>query len=401
MRAFITAALFLWLTGCASYQNKVDAARESLRHGRYDEAAEAFGSLALQPGGDQLVYLLDWGLSLYLAERYEESIEAFTAADQLVDLNDYLSLSKETASLLLGQEMVQYKGTSYEKLLINVYLALNFLQLNQLESAAVEIRKLRLRLGQLSEQGEKDYNRSFLASYLSAVVWEMAGEWDSAVIDYETAYKLSPDVSLLRQDLLRATYRARRMERHRQLLEQWGVSFDPSQLKTHGQVVFLVHQGWVSRLRISSANYRLPELQRVPARTQRVELKLTSEADEEVQVSEVIFDLDDMAHQYMGDIIMPLLVKRLAGVAAKAVAADQVRQKNETLGALAWVAMNVSDRADLRQWSTLPETFQILRFTLKPGTYEVSTKSGEAQGALPQKITVEAGKIHFEDFRVF
>src|SRR5690606_34233798 len=113
--------------------------------------------------------------------------------------------------LLLGQERVQYKGTSYEKLLINVYLALCFIKLEDLEGAAVEIRKLRLRLGQLQERGEKDYNRSFLALYLSALIWEMAEQWDSAVIDYEAAFKILSNVDVLKQDLVRANYRARRM----------------------------------------------------------------------------------------------------------------------------------------------------------------------------------------------
>lgn len=408
----LLALLLVLATGCATYQSRVQSARNDLYQGRFEKAAEALEPLALKSGSDQLVYLLDWGVSLYLSGQHRESIEALTAADQLVDFNDYLSLSHETASLLMGQEMVQYKGTSYEKLLINVYLALNFLKLNEFESAAVEIRRLRLRLGQLAERGEKDYHRSFLASYLSGLVWEMAGEWDSSVIDYEAAFKINPDVQVLKQDLLNANYRARRRERLRQLEALFAAKVDPATLREKGQVVFLIDQGWIPRLRMSSANFRVPELYSVPSQVERVQMFLTPQGEKEgeppsyTQQSEVIFDLEHMAHQYHADIMGPLILKRLAGVAAKAVVSDQVLQKNQTLGELTWLAMNVSDRADVRQWSTLPATFQILRLTLPPGIYEVHLR-GQGRGlsseevSAPRQVQVLPGKIFFDSLRVF
>jgi hypothetical protein len=399
--------LFIWVAaGCATYQNRLETARSQMQSGQFKEAAETLKPLALQPGVDQLVYLLDWGMSLYLAGEYKEAVEAFMAADQLVDFNDYLSLSNETASLLLGQERVQYKGTSYEKLLINVYLGLCFFKMNDLEGAAVEMRKLRLRLRQLAERGEKDYNRSFLALYLSAMVWEMTGEWDSAVIDYEAAYKIYPGLSVLRHDLVRANYRAQRMERYRELKSKWNVPFEPSDLKTQGQLVVLLDQGWISRLQQSPANYRIPELYRVPSAIRGIKVTLLAPEYQLEGASELMFDLDEMAHKYYADIITPLILKRLAAIAAKAVVADQVRQKNETLGDITWLALNLADRADVRQWSTLPQTFQILRVNLPPGTYKVTLKALSTYGehslsGLPSEITIDPGKISFHTLRVF
>ncbi|MCB0385830.1 MAG: hypothetical protein KDD43_10595, partial [Bdellovibrionales bacterium] len=84
---------------------------------------------------------------------------------------------------------------------------------------------------------------------------------------------------------------------------------------------------------------------------------------------------------------------------------DQLRQKNETLGQLAWIGMNLADRADTRQWSTLPETFQIARMYLPAGTYKVRVegltdngkKSGEEMA--PVEIKVKPGKKTFMTWR--
>jgi hypothetical protein len=95
----------------------------------------------------------------------------------------------------------------------------------------------------------------------------------------------------------------------------------------------------------------------------------------------------------------------VAGIATKAVVADQIRQKNELLGTLAWVALNVADRADLRQWSTLPEGFQIARIPVKAGRYKVravgldggGNTAGEESPA--REIEVKPGKKAFLSWR--
>ncbi|MDN8836899.1 hypothetical protein Q0M54_13990, partial [Staphylococcus aureus] len=81
----------------------------------------------------------------------------------------------------------------------------------------------------------------------------------------------------------------------------------------------------------------------------------------------------------------------------KAVLADQVRQKDNALGAVAWIVLNATDRADVRQWSTLPETFQISRLSVKPGIYKVKVQGLDNFGSptgeeMPEKdIEVKPG----------
>jgi hypothetical protein len=90
---------------------------------------------------------------------------------------------------------------------------------------------------------------------------------------------------------------------------------------------------------------------------------------------------------------------------SKAVVADQVRQKNSALGDLAWIGMNILDRADTRQWSTLPETFQVARIWAKEGVHKVKVEGLNDAGAAageemaPVEVFVKAGKKVFINWR--
>ena len=96
-----------------------------------------------------------------------------------------------------------------------------------------------------------------------------------------------------------------------------------------------------------------------------------------------------------------------AGVATKAVMADQIRQKNELLGPLAWIGMNLADQADLRQWVSLPASFQIAKQRLKPGRHRLRivglSNSGQPTGEMSEwiEVNVKAGGKSFLNWRSF
>jgi hypothetical protein len=67
--------------------------------------------------------------------------------------------------------------------------------------------------------------------------------------------------------------------------------------------------------------------------------------------------------------------------------------------------MNVADQADLRQWSTLPQTFRIARVFVKAGRYKIGASGLDASGAetdehMPEReIEVRAGQKTFLTWR--
>ncbi len=400
--AILAAALTL--SGCATYQMKVHGARESLKFGDTVKAVADLEEPANEEGRDQLVYLLDYATTLQKAGRYKESAQAFSRAEKIADIQDYHSLSKVASSLVLSEEMVQYKGDDYEKVLINAVNAVNYLEMGNLDGALVEVRRLNQKLIRFKNEAKKDYEQNPYGHYLSAILFEADRKWDDAYISYKNAYDVAPSYPPLREDLIRAAIRAQRPEE----LEQWQKKFPEVKIKPEwrdpkmGEIVLVFMQGWGPRKRPRPENPRYPYLVPAPSNTQMAKLVI----DDAVEIpSQRVFSVQDIAIKTLNDDYARLVATRLVGVGVKAVVADQIAQKDKALGAIAWIAMNAMDRADVRQWSTLPESFQIARIAAKPGKYKVKafgynwsgTRSGEM---MPEReIEVKAGRKAFVTWR--
>lgn len=389
------------LVACASYQHQTDDFRSKLYQGRPSEAAEKVKEKAFKPGDDQVVYLFEYGTAQQMAGNYAESNKAFLKAEDLTEVKDYHSVSRIAGSLLLNEGMVQYKGDDFEKVLINGMLAINYLMLGQLDEAQVETRKLNDKLYKYRFEGKRNYQQNPFAFYLSAMIWEAERNWDSAYIDYKKAYDLNPDIDYLKEDLIRAGMAARRDED----VAMWKKKFPgvkPADLKNNGEVVLIYQQGWGPKKQPNPAFQRVPKL--YPQSSYTMHAKLEVEGGQS-ELSQTTANISDIAIKQLDEQYAGLIAMRVAGVATKAVVADQIRQKNELLGQLAWLASNAMDQADLRQWSSLPATFQVAKLRLKPGRYKIRAvginmggePTNETTGWLD--IKVEARKKQFIYFR--
>ena len=72
MRVAIVLAV-LSLAACATYQSKVEEARESMRAGNPAKAAALLEPMASKQNDDQLVYLLDYGTALQQSGDFKKS----------------------------------------------------------------------------------------------------------------------------------------------------------------------------------------------------------------------------------------------------------------------------------------------------------------------------------------
>ncbi len=397
--------LFFLLTSCATYQSKVDGPRNLLAQGNYDKAIAELEPLANKEGGDQLMYKLDYGVALQQAGRYKESAKAFNEAEKIADVQDYHSISKVTGSLLLSEEMKQYKGEDYEKVLINALNAINYVMMGELDEALVESRKLNNKLYKYKFEAKKNFAQNPYAFYLSAIAWEADRKWDDAYIDYKKAYELAPDFPNLKEDLIRSAIRASREDE----LAKWKKAFPEVKIRpewkdpSYGEIVLIYLQGWGPRKHPRPENARYPMLIPVASNTRNAQLKVGTKN----LTTAPIFSVEDVAIKTLDADYASLMASRVAGVATKMVVADQIRQKNELLGNLALIGMLISDRADLRQWSTLPQTFQIARTFVKAGKHNVSvngvtaTGAASGEGLADKEIFVKPGQKFFLSFRSF
>ena len=190
------AVLGLGLSGCSSTRMGDTEIDDKFRAGDYDGATErlkaGFEKETLE-GKDGLLYLLDLGLSLHTAGKYEESLKYFRMADAAVEIKDYTSLSTEAATLLASDSIKQYKGEDFENVLISAYLAMDYALIGKSEDAIVEAKRVNRKLYMMATDGKRNYKQNAFARYLSATLYEADKNWNDANIDYKHAAELLPE----------------------------------------------------------------------------------------------------------------------------------------------------------------------------------------------------------------
>ena len=94
--------------------------------------------------------------------------------------------------------------------------------------------------------------------------------------------------------------------------------------------------------------------------------------------SEKVYDLDQISIQTMEAIFKKLVARALARqaarIATRAAAVNNQKQSALQVAALATYLFEAMDTADLRQWSTLPASFQIARVYLHAGKHHITVK---------------------------
>ena len=88
-------------------------------------------------------------------QEYEESNIHLTQAEDAIEELFTKSISKATASMLLNDNTFAYAGEDYEDIYVNIFKALNYINLNKPESAFVEIRKVNIKLNLLEDKYKK------------------------------------------------------------------------------------------------------------------------------------------------------------------------------------------------------------------------------------------------------
>ena len=368
--------------GCSLYQFKMYEARKKLKAGQVESSLTILKKHVEESSDDKLVYLMDYGTALQIAGRYKESNEAFLLAHDIAEIQDYHSVSKITASLLFSESMVQYKGDHFEKVFINAMLALNFLMLGNHEAALVETRRLNEKLYKLKVEGGKSYEENEFAYYLAGMIWESDRKYDDAYIDYKKAYQINPNMPFIKQDLLRTSYFARRMQAHKKHLKEFNMKFDPRDYKNKSELVMIYQQGWGPVKKPSPRAPRFPAL--FPVSSQTMAAKIV--VDEKKYETQKVFDVTSEAINTLKEQYAALIAKRVAAEATKIAVSKTLEKEKEALGQLAYAVMKMADTADLRQWSTLPNSFQLQRIWLKPGSYDVSV-NGVTRNSQPSGET--------------
>lgn len=408
----------LVMAGCATYRGNMQSVDQALAA---QQPAAALKALTPLSGGrNQVLYLLNKGMILRIQGDYAGSVDAFEAAKPLMEYLEATSVSENIGALTLSENLRSYQGALYERLLLHVYQALNYLQLGQPDSARVEVQQIDLLLRRLYPDNDAapDGGDAF-ARYFSGLVYEDLGEWSDAMISYRKAYQayqaqgvldsaIPPD---LQMSLCRfADYLGLDQElddyKKRFNLDSWppviANNSDPS-----GQLVFIFSNGLApEKVPIQTVvqnpvdghffTVSLPSMRRqIPTVTDAI-VRVQQQSVPTVPVESVAAD----AAKALAAEMPKLIADEIARNVTRQIAANQADKNGQGLGALLSLVGAIADQPDTRIWNTLPDDIQMARLNLPPGTYTVTVQLRGRYGGVisTQKldhIVIQSGQMTF------
>ena len=393
-------AVALLLTGCAGdYIARTAGYRHAYEAYNYPPAIQGFGSEAQSgPQIDQLLAMMDQGMVLHAAGKFEESIQVLAQADKLSERLDFVSVSEEAKVLISSERERAYRGEDFEKLMISTLQALNYAQLGKDEDALVEVRRVNERMQRMINEEKKPYEQLAVARYLTGVLWEDQRHADDAFIDYMAANQLAGDLGSLAEPLVRLAKETGRAEALTQLRRQYPW-VQPTPLgQDEGQILVVIEAGKVPvKTNGSRSGGPKAEVIAVPVFRDRpwirdAQVVLDGDANTALRPTTVT-SLEQVAKIHLDHRIDGLVARQFgalalrAGIAAGAGAAT----KSEAVGILTFLALSYVNQPDLRSWMSLPAEFQLARYRVPAGVHRLTVVAGG--GAREVQVDVRPKRV--------
>ena len=190
----ILAILFCaLLTSCASNMAYYSSLDGLVTNQRFSDAVKLTQTSRDKYYGDKnaLLYCLDVGFFLHTAGEYEESNKYFEKAKELFDYYFTKSITTEASTWLVNDNTRPYYGEDFERVLVNIFSAINYTMLGKMQDALVEARQADNFLTSLqTKYGYKNvYKEDAFARYFLGMLYENSNEPNDAYISYYKAFK--------------------------------------------------------------------------------------------------------------------------------------------------------------------------------------------------------------------
>lgn len=419
---FLFASLVV-IQSCATYYQTHYSFNEAFEKGKLEEALEALqNSPAKEYRKTEFLHLANNGLLLSILGKYEESNEYFEKA--FIYGEDYrINYINEAASYLTNPTVTAYKGEDHEHLFVLYYKAMNFLKLGKRQEALVECRRLNIRLQQLSDRYESDkkYKRDAFIHMLMGIIYEADNDYNNAFIAYRNAYEIYQTdyqdlfnftvPEQLKLDILKTALLnglSSEFDYFKREFDMPSYQYRPAE---GGDLVFFWHNGlspikseWSINFIINRSNNMITFVNSDLGFSFPFNVGDYDEKDKsglaDLEVFRVAFpkyverprfytsgsisvndttlmlqpaeDVNKIASHVLAQRMTLEFSKALLRAALKKVTEYEMRKENKALGSLFGIINALTEKADTRNWQTLPHTIYYSRVPLKLGSNEVT-----------------------------
>jgi hypothetical protein len=191
MKLLFTLPLAVLLNCATAYSEKIQVVEESLYRGDFETAIQKIRSLVVNSDSkDRLLYLMEAGVVLRAKGDYAGSNKAFGEAEGIADTIQ-VSASREALSFALSDNESNFQGESFERVLIKFYMALNYLNMNDLDAAKRYFKKVAFEQKEM-KFSEGSYKQNVMARYLDAIVSEHLAKYNDARVEYKNILAIEP-----------------------------------------------------------------------------------------------------------------------------------------------------------------------------------------------------------------
>ena len=416
-------ALCLLFSACGTYYQKNIRFHKLFLHKKLVEADQLLAQdKRAKRKNTRLLYYLNRGMTNHLMGQYEASNHFF---EQAYYMHEDLQTNpiSETLALLINPDITDYRGEDHEIFLIHYYKALNFLQLNQLQAALVECRRLNIKLNQISDKYNTPdkYRRDAFIHTLMGLVYQANGDYNDAFIAYRNAVEIyQEDYQLLfglhipqqlQKDLIYTAYKTGLQDQVSYYQQLFKLNYDPDYEDSRGDVVLLWNNGlgpvkseWGINFvvlkgagggMISFVNEELglffpfplgdeERSQQSLANLQFIRVAFPKYVERPLLYDtaiahvdgiryplEILEDINAISFRVLRQRMILELSKSLLRVALKKVAEYQLSKQNDLLGAMVGIFNFATEKADTRNWQTIPHSIYYTRIKLPEGVHQV------------------------------
>lgn len=431
----LIAGLSIGLSGCRTYYQKTEGTERAIVTKKYEKAEEAIRkSKFLSRKRNRLLYYLELGKVQHLQGDFKASNISLNNADLMME--EYRNLLEMAVGVTVNPAVQPYSAEPHEKIFVHYYKALNYLQLGQIEDAIVEARRIDLSGTQNENDAngkDKKYGNDPFGLMLMGMIYEVDRDYNNAFIAYRNAKKIyiEDETGLykdnipesLERDLVRtATYAG--MNYNSELKVQdlpngeaiifWENGLAP--IKEEKNMFFSLNKNngkffFVSDNLFIPVDYDFnknnPDFKPSDIGLIRLAWSFYVPRNSGAQTAIItlngvqkrfypIEDVSAIALQIERDNYLKELGKNLLRITLKKVSELSLSKENEYLGLALGIANVATEKADTRNWQTLPSNIQYARIPLEKGVNKISitTNTGEKQ-----EFNFEGnGNIYFRNF---
>ncbi len=423
----IVLALIAGQVGCATYYTKSRDTEEAILAYNYAKAEQKIESNKfLKKKRNALLYYLEMAKINHLKGDYKKSIEYFKYADFMMD--QYNSVADIAVGMAINPAMQPYRTEPHEQILSHYYNALNYIYLGNTEEAVVEARKMNLRQQALevsSKGKESKYSKDPFGMIMMGMIYEADNDFNNAFIAYRNAYNAYQSSEIdafgsmplyLTADLVRMSRLARIPHQLKaeevqnipstkgeggELILFWENGLAPIKMEKNlfftlnkdngtGLYVFSDAQNIIEipvdyDFESNSSNFepsdlgiiRLAYAYYVDRQPQSKTATLTANGQSlKMAIGESVGKL---AFQIERDNYFRELAKRLIRLAIKKLAEIKISKENEYLGLAVGITNASTEKADTRNWQSLPNEIRYARIPLKKGENEIKLKTDDGR----------------------